>query len=130
MKTMRGSLEEILRIHDNPDAEIRVGASGWDVADAMRERLLRLMLEFSNLTHGKVWVGELQEAFGYGISAIGHSEKEVNLLLMRKWDEVREQYQMPGNDVAFMSYEAAKEYFGMHVREVTIGQAYFGDLGI
>jgi len=71
----------------------------------------------------KLWYGEIPEIFGYGISCLGNSEKEVMETMKRSYRIWKD-----GRPDESTNFKTSFEYFGGYVYEVEIGKAYNGGL--
>ena len=67
----------------------------------------------------KLYYGEIPDIFGYGISALGNSKKEVMDTLRRGYNEWKKN--CPDEETNF---KTSFEYYGGRVDEVKIGKAY------
>lgn len=75
----------------------------------------------------KIWVGVMPGAFGYGICAIGDTEKEVRDTMKKAFDEYKEGYKPEGED--FRTFHKAMEYFGGRIEQIEMGKAYNDNFG-
>jgi predicted RNase H-like HicB family nuclease len=71
----------------------------------------------------KIWFGEIPDIFGYGISALGNSKKEVMDTLRKGYDEWKKS--CPDEETNFRD---SFENYGGYVRLVEIGKAYSDSL--
>jgi hypothetical protein len=67
----------------------------------------------------KIYYGEIQDIFGYGISALGNSRKEVMDTLRMEYERWKKHH--PDADTNF---KTSFERFGGWVDEVEIGKGY------
>ena len=67
----------------------------------------------------KIWFGEIPDIFGYGISCLGNSKKEVMDAMKRKYNKWKEE--APDEETSF---KTSFEDYGGRVEQVTIGEAY------
>jgi len=67
----------------------------------------------------KIWFGEIPDIFGYGISCLGNSKKEVMSTMYKKYKKWKEQ--APDEETSF---KASFEYYGGRVEQITIGEAF------
>ena len=70
-----------------------------------------------------IYVGEIPECFGYGISATGETRKQCADALWADFKKARKGYDSLHD---LTSLAKVFEYFGGGVYKVTIGKAYFG----
>jgi hypothetical protein len=71
----------------------------------------------------KIWFGNIPEIFGYGISCLGSSKKEVMEILKKEYVKWKKQY--PDNSTTF---EKSFEYYGGYAEEIEIGKGYYENL--
>ena len=71
----------------------------------------------------KLWFGEIPEIFGYGISCLGNSEKEVMETMKRSYRKWKDH--APNEETNF---KTSFEYYGGYVYQVELGKAYAGGL--
>lgn len=67
----------------------------------------------------KLYYGEIPDIFGYGISALGNSKKEVMDALRKGYDAWKEN--CPDEETNF---KTSFEYYGGRVDRIEIGKAY------
>lgn len=72
----------------------------------------------------KMWFGDIPEIFGYGISCLGNSKKEVMDTMKRKYRELKDQ--APDKETNF---KTSFEYYDGRVYKVELGKGYHGGLG-
>jgi hypothetical protein len=71
----------------------------------------------------KIWFGEIPEIFGYGISCLGNSKKEVMDCLRKSYNEWKEHLPDPETN-----FSKSFDYYGGYVIQIEIGKAYDGGL--
>tara|TARA_R110002020_G_scaffold49929_2_gene141741 strand:- start:857 stop:1195 length:339 start_codon:yes stop_codon:yes gene_type:complete len=82
-----------------------------------------------------IWVGRMDEVHGDTLIAFGHSEKEVQTLLFKKYKEVakyRNEYEkLNGSSLVPRHGQRTKadflDYFGGWIQPMEVGKAYIGD---
>jgi hypothetical protein len=72
----------------------------------------------------KIWFGEIPEIFGYGISCLGNSRKEVMEAMKKKYKRLKEQ--APDEETNF---KTSYEYYDGRIWKVELGKGYHGGLG-
>jgi hypothetical protein len=75
----------------------------------------------------KVWVGIIPEINGgYGVNVIAKSEDEAMSLLRRNYNKIqRGVYRMQFTYKHLETFDKAMEYFGVEVKEIELGKAYY-----
>lgn len=76
-----------------------------------------------NIERSKIWYGEIPDIFGYGISALGNSKKEVMDTLRKGYDRWKKH--RPDEETNFAD---SFENYGGDVRLVKLGKAYSDSL--
>ncbi len=71
----------------------------------------------------KIWFGNIPEVFGYGISCLGNSKKEVMDTMKKEYAEWKKQRPDPETN-----FNKSFEYFGGYVEEIEIGKGYYEGL--
>lgn len=71
----------------------------------------------------KIWFGNIPEVFGYGISCLGNSKKEVMDTMKKEYAEWKKQQPDPETNL-----NKSFEYFGGYVEEIEIGKCYYEGL--
>ena len=67
----------------------------------------------------KIWFGDIPEIFGYGISCLGNSRKEVMETMKKEYKRWKEQ--APDEETNF---KTSFEYYGGGVWQVELGKGY------
>lgn len=71
----------------------------------------------------KIYYGEIPEIFGYGISCLGWSKKEVRNTLRMEYDRWKKI--QPDDDTSF---NTSFDYYGGWIDEIEIGKGYHENL--
>ena len=71
----------------------------------------------------KIWFGEIPEIFGYGISCLGNSKKDVMDCLRKSYNEWKKN--LPDPETNFSN---SFDQYGGYVIQIEIGKAYDGGL--
>ena len=67
----------------------------------------------------KIWFGEIPDVFGYGITCLGNSKKEVMDTLKKEYKQWKEY--APDEETSF---KASFEYYDARVYQVKLGKGY------
>jgi len=67
----------------------------------------------------KIWFGEIPDVFGYGITCLGNSNKEVMDTLKKEYKQWKEY--APDEETSF---KASFEYYDARVYQVVLGKGY------
>lgn len=76
----------------------------------------------------KIWIGIMPGAFGYGLSAVGESKKEVEDALRTGYDEFMSDGRND-DSTDFNTFKKAMEYFGGRIEQVEMGKSYYDNFG-
>jgi len=71
------------------------------------------------MSNKKIWVGEINGIFGAGLTAVGHTKKEVMTTLKEGYKTFKKMY--PNRKTKF---ETSFKYWGGYVTRVEFGQWY------
>ena len=75
----------------------------------------------------EIWIGTMPSAFGYGITAMGFSEKQVRDAMRKAYTQFKQSYKPNGRE--FSTFDNAMEYFGGNIKQVIPGTAYYDGFG-
>ncbi len=67
----------------------------------------------------KIWFGNIPDIFGYGISCLGNSKKEVMETMKKKYEKLKKH--SPDEDTNFRT---SFDYYGGSVYQVELGKGY------
>ena len=73
-----------------------------------------------------VFLAILPQYLGYGLSAIDVTNSAAELAVRNRYYNVRRR--CARGEFLTMPWKEAKEYFGFHTSEVTLGQSYFDEV--
>ena len=76
----------------------------------------------------KIWFGNIPEIFGYGISCLGNSKKEVMDTMKKEYKQWKAGRAKHGFGDESTNFETSYEYYGGWVEQVEIGKGYYEGL--
>jgi hypothetical protein len=76
----------------------------------------------------KIWFGNIPDIFGYGISCLGNSKKEVMDTMKKEYKQWKAGRAKHGFGDESTNFETSYEYYGGWVEQVEIGKGYYEGL--